>query len=341
MELDVRKRKILEAIIMDYIATAEPVGSRTISRKYNLGVSPATIRNEMADLEELGYLEQPHTSAGRVPSDLGYRYYVDFLMSKVIIDKNTKNNITKHYYNKINQLEDIIKQTSKILSQMTNYTALVLAPQIEQSTFQHIQLLLIEPGRTLVVIITDSGRIENRILEIPESVTKHDLDLISKVLNDQLKGLAVKNWDRQVMNAVHTQLVQEHRVTALVMELLDSILMDDSDDKVYLGGALNILNQPEFMDVEKAKNLFKLLEKEDVLANVMKEDNREGVNVRIGTENKYKEIQDCSIITATYALNGRVVGTIGVLGPTRMKYSHVVSAVEFLTQILSNALKNI
>ena len=341
MKLDARKQKVLEAIVIDYIATAEPVGSRTIARKYNLGVSPATIRNEMADLEEMGLIEQPHTSAGRIPSDTGYRYYVDCLMKRAIIAEEVQALIERAFQTKIKQLEDLIQIVGKVLSQITNCTALVLAPQIGKSTLQLIQLMLIEPGKALVVIVTDSGRIENKVLEIPENLTKEDLELVSKILNDKFKGISLNEWKQIMLRDLYSQLITQKKVLTLILELIDTILTVDNEDKVYLGGTLNILNQPEFKDVTKVRNLFELLEKEDVLRELLKDNSGDEVTVRIGTENKYEVMQDCSIITATYRLNGEVIGTIGVLGPTRMHYSKAVSIVEYLTQVLSLSIKKL
>lgn len=339
MELDARKEKILAAIVRDFIITAEPVGSRTISRKYDLKVSPATIRNEMADLEDMGLLEQPYTSAGRIPSNLGYRYYVDCLMERIALNDEVKLIIHGNIHSRIKQLEELIQEATKTLSQITNYTSLVLAPQISKSTIQMVQLILIEPGKALVVIITDAGQIENRILDIPEGFTKPDLDLVSSVLNAKLKGSNIHEWDKCIISDVYSQLVKQQKVLSTVIDLLSSIYLEEGEDKVYLGGTLNILNQPEFKDVTKVKNLFQLLEKEDVIRNVLQNSEHEGVTVRIGNENKYEGIQECSVITATYKIDGKVLGTIGVLGPTRMQYSHAVAIVEFLTQTLSATLR--
>lgn len=341
MEMDARKQKILEAIVHDYISTAEPVGSRTISRKYNIGVSPATIRNEMADLEEMGLIEQPHTSAGRIPSDAGYRYYVDCLMERATLAYEAQLLIESTFKSKIKQLEDLIQLSLKVLSQMTNYASLILAPHFGKSTLQLIQLMLIEPGKALIVVVTDGGRIENRILDVPESVTKTDLELVSQILNDKFKGLTVNDWEKAILKDVYSQLVKQQKVLSLAIELLSSVLNEETEDKVYLGGTLNILNQPEFRDVGKVKKLFELLEKEEVLSNLLKEEHQEGVHVRIGAENKLEVIQECSIITATYKLDGEVLGTIGVLGPTRMQYPQAMSIVEFLTKTLNMSLKKL
>jgi len=341
MELDARKRKVLEAIIIDYIATAEPVGSRTIARKYNLGVSPATIRNEMADLEEMGLIEQPHTSAGRVPSDAGYRYYVDCIMERKVLASEARRVIETTFQTKMKQLEELIQLSLKMLSSMTSYTSLVLAPQLGKSTLQLIQLMQVEPGKALMVVITDGGRIENMLIDIPESVTKTDLEVVSAVLNQKFKGLAVKDWDKTILKAVQSQLLRQQRVLSLALEFLDSLLSEEADDKVYLAGALNILNQPEFKDVSKVKSLLELLEDEDMLSSILKDETEEGITVKIGAENKLDSIKECSLITATYKLDGRTLGTIGLLGPTRMQYAQAMAILEFLTETLSFSLKRL
>jgi len=341
VELDARKRKVLEAIIIDYIATAEPVGSRTIARKYDLGVSPATVRNEMADLEELGFIEQPHTSAGRVPSDAGYRYYVDCIMERTVLAKEAKSLIEQSYQTKMKQIEELIQLSLKILSSMTSYTSLVVAPHFGKSTLQLIQLMQVEPGKALIIIVTNGGRIENRIIDIPEAVTKTDLEIVSAVLNEKFKGIAVKDWDKIILKAVQSQLLGQHKVFSLALEFLDSLLCDETEDKVYLSGALNILNQPEFKDISKVKNILELLENEDVVSSMLKDEGQGGIQVKIGTENKHDSIKECSIITATYKLDGKTFGTIGLLGPTRMQYAQAMSILEFLTENLSISLKRL
>ncbi|MFZ7103410.1 MAG: heat-inducible transcriptional repressor HrcA [Peptococcaceae bacterium] len=341
MELDARKRKILEAIIIDYISTAEPVGSRTIARKYDIGVSPATIRNEMSDLEEMGLIEQPHTSAGRIPSDAGYRFYVDCIMEKAVLAQEAKNLIENTFHSKIKQLEDLIQLALKTLSQMTNYTSLVLTPQLGKSTLQMIQLMLIEPGKALIVVVTDGGKIENWIVDIPPSVTKEDLEIVSTVINEKFKGLAVKDWDRIILEEVHSKLMRQHKVVSLALEFMGSLLNEETENKVYMAGALNILNQPEFKDITKVKSLLQLLENEDVVSNILKDEIEEGIHVKIGNENKFEIVKDCSIITATYTIDGKVLGTVGLLGPTRMNYSQAVSVLDFLTETLTASLKKL
>lgn len=338
MEMDERKQKILQAIILDYIATAEPVGSRTISRKYNLGVSPATVRNEMADLEELGLIEQPHTSAGRIPSQSGYRYYVDCLMEKEPLNKEIKDMISKAMMGRIRETEALIQVSSKLLSQLTNYTALVLAPAFGRNALRHLQILPINDSKAVVVIVLDNGHVEHKVIDVPGSLKQEDFSAISRVLNEQLYGLSVEQWRPTILRTIYQELLYQRNLLNNVIELVENAISLEEENKVYLGGTLNILNQPEFKDLEKVKSILELLEQETAIREVLHPAPEAGITVKIGTENIHQSMKNCSLITATYHLNGRVIGTLGVLGPTRMEYSKAVSILEYLTEALSKAI---
>lgn len=340
MEMDERKEKVLQAIILDYIATADPVGSRTIARKYDLGVSPATVRNEMSDLEEMGLLEQPHTSAGRIPSQLGYRYYVDCLMEKEPIALEKREAVRNLFLTRIKETEASIQLASKMLSQLTNYTALVLAPFYGQNTLRHIQLLPLEPGKAVVVIVLDNGHVEHRVMEIPEALQDKDLIMISKLLNKHLHGLTLEQWRNTIMQSIYHELSHQEKLLKNVIEHIEKSLMVEHEQRVYLGGTLNMLNQPEFKQIEKVKALLKLLEEDTILKEVLTSQ-EEGVVIKIGKENRYDGMKECSLITATYQLNGKVIGTLGVLGPTRMEYSRAISMLELLTTALTEGLKKV
>ena len=341
MEMDSRKEKILEAVVLDYIETAEPVGSRTISKKYNLGVSSATIRNEMADLEEMGLIEQPHTSAGRVPSDAGYRYYVDYLMSKSDIQEEAQQVITKAIQDKQQQVGDVLQNSMKMLADITNCTTVMMLDNTHASALKLLQLLLVEPGKALMVILMEDDKIENRFLEIPESMTKEDLDLVSKMINQNLKGLKVDDWQRNILENIFQNLTRQRKVVDCALEMLSSILgIQDTDQKIYLNGGLNMLSQPEFKDVNKVKNLLHSLEQQDVLAQLMKaDDNETGITVKIGAETGLDEVKDCSVIVANYKVKGETVGKVGLIGPTRMDYATAVSMLNAMAQTLEEAYK--
>lgn len=336
MKLDNRKQQILIAIIQDYIATAEPVGSRTIARKYKLGVSPATIRNEMADLEEMGLIEQPHTSAGRVPSDQGYRYYVDNLMQREELTEDEEDIIRNGYESKVKDIGKVIQDTGNLLSQLTNYAAVVLNSQSKKAAFKHIQLIQMNPDQAMVVVVTEAGTVHHRIIDIPESITVEDLETISSVLNRKLQGRVMEDIRLTLIKEIYFELAKQKHILNKAMELVREGLTLETEDKIYLGGVFNILNQPEFHNVEKVKTLLSLLEQEQLLCKLMSGVNESnGVTVRIGGEMSNEHMQECSMVIGTYCLGNEPIGSIGVLGPTRMDYARVVTIVEYMTKNLS------
>ncbi|TEB07231.1 Heat-inducible transcription repressor HrcA [Pelotomaculum schinkii] len=340
MKMDDRKQKVLLAIVHDYIATAEPVGSRTIAKKFRLGVSPATIRNEMADLEEQGYIEQPHTSAGRVPSEQGYRYYVDYLMQKHDLSAEEEDLIRSEFDIKVKDIGQVIQKTGQLLSQLTHYTAMVLTPSIGTSRFKHIQLVSMNPTQAMVVVVMDNGTLHHRLIDIPESISTDDMETISRILNAKLRGLTNENIKLTLVKEIYFELARHKHILDLAMELLEDSLTMKSEDKIYLGGVFNMLNQPEFHNVEKVKTLLSILEQEKLLYGLMTGEEQDvGVTVRIGGEIKNKEIKECSMVTAAYSVAGRKMGSMGVLGPTRMEYAKVISVVDFMTKNLSQALE--
>ena len=337
--LDERKRQILQAIIDDYISTAEPVGSRTIARKYDLGISPATVRNEMADLELLGYLEQPHTSSGRIPSVKGYRFYVDCLLAPPQISDRDIAIIDNWYHTKARRIEEVFQETVKIMSRMTSNVSMVLAPQVSQCTFKYIQFLPLDERRSIVVIVTDTGLIENKIIAIPEGLSHEDLGRVANAINSRLGGLAVDLITTPVLKDIQNDILPDPQVYERAITLLKQVLTVDKNEKVYLGGTTQMLNQPEFRDVDKIKGLLTMLEEDRLLCDILHMPNSDGVIVTIGQENKYTGIHDCSVVQATYRIDGQVVGTVAVLGPTRMEYGKTMSVLKFMQRHLGEILK--
>lgn len=338
LRIDERKQKVLEAIIKDYVATAEPVGSRTIARKYGLGVSPATIRNEMADLEEMGLIEQPHTSAGRIPSQRGYRYYVDHLMEKYDLTESEKSSISNSFARKIREIDLTIQETGRLLSQLTNYTSIVMGPVPLQKVISRIEFIPLQVGKIMLILVSDTGMVMHKILDMPESIEENDLHRISQALNLRLQGVMFDNIKRTLLQELRSELMRQRQLLATVLEILDEYLRSGGEEKIYLGGILNILNQPEFRNIERIKKLIAVLEEEDFLRELLAEGEGEGVTVRIGDENRRQEFQDCSVVIANYEVGGRVVGRLGILGPTRMEYPRAVSVVEFVSRALSEVL---
>ncbi len=333
MLLDDRKLKILQAIIDDYIYSAEPVGSRTIAKKHELGLSSATIRNEMADLEEMGLLEQPYTSAGRVPSDKGYRLYVDQLMKINELTESEIEKIRNDMNIRINELSQLIRNASAVMSKFTKYTSIAVTPHMKQSVLKAVQVVPIEPGKALVIIVTDSNIVRNNLIRIPESVTPDFLIQISNMLNEQLKGFTLEMLKSDILNEKFEKLTA--LPYGLIKPLLDGIedLIKTIDKpEVYLEGATNILNFPEFKEVDKAKEFLNILDEKklvsDLLINNTNKNNE--IIIHIGNENDIEGIKDCSLVTASYSVGNHVIGTIGIIGPTRMEYSKVVSSMNYI-----------
>jgi heat-inducible transcriptional repressor len=335
--MDERKARILQAIVLDYIATAEPIGSRTISKKYDLGVSPATVRNEMSDLEDLGLIEQPYTSAGRIPSQKGYRYYVDFLMEKPALPQDVKTYIRNILHDRIKEAEIAAQTAIRLLSQFTNYTAMMLMPAMEYRTLQHIQLFPLNEGqKAVLVIVLDNGHVEHRTMDMSVSMTAEEMRMVTDVLNHSLRGLTVDQWNKNTLKRIHKELDIRRAFLSEAMELLEHILLDEGEHKLLLGGSLKFLNQPEFKNVEKVKELFTLLEEDQVMREALSlHKDEKGLFVRIGDENLHEGMKGCSLIVTTYEIDGQTVGTMGVLGPVRMDYSKSIGMMEFITHVLA------
>ena len=339
MKMDERKQKILKAIVQDYIATAEPVGSRTISRKFDLGVSPATIRNEMADLEEIGLIEQPHTSAGRIPSDLGYRYYVDYLMDPLILNEEDKSNINNEIVNRLNEVQEVIEYTGKLISQVTSLTSLVLGPKSRNSVLNRLYFLPYESGKAIMVTVKENGSVENNIVEIGDT-TPEDLQILANIFNEKMSGTKVQDLKTGLIREIYSELSKKRRMIDSMMGILERMFEDTASDiseRVYLGGTLNMLNQPEFRDLNKVKTLFTVFEENSKLKDLLKQ-SKDGICITIGSENPDEVFKDCSVISATYQINGKQIGSIGVLGPTRMDYGKAITIVDYMTKSLTEML---
>jgi len=333
--MDERKKQVLHAIINDYVATAEPVGSRTISKKYGLGVSSATIRNEMSDLEDLGYIEQPHTSAGRIPSDKGYRYYVDCLMEKEKITLPEITRVTQLFAQKLTEMDQIVQATCHLLSQLTNYTAIILVPKQGEGTLERIQLIPVSMYRVMVVIVSNTGFINHRVLDLSNPIEPQRLQEMTNFLQNKLFGLNMEQVNLTLLKEITNQLSAHADFKDLVLGLMEQVSQSSKDERVFLGGALNMFNQPEFRDVEKLRTLLSSLEEDQVVKSILKKEGRAGTDISIGGENSIEGINQCSVITTDYKINGKTVGSIGILGPTRMNYSKAVTLVEYVTDQLS------
>ena len=335
MEMDERKLRILQAIIDDYILTGVPVGSRTISRKYDMGLSSATIRNEMSDLEELGYLDQPHVSAGRIPSAKAYRLYVDSLMKTGTIRDDSAATVAKHFTGRTRQMEDVIDHAASVISALTKYTAVVLPPQGRQTRMQTVQLVPVSRDAALVVIVTDTGIVRDSTVRIPADMDSDTLYAISRALTEELRGHTLAEACELL-----PEMTRRMEANQELMQELYGFLEDRRESPrqphVAIGGTSNMLSYPEYSDVEKARSFLSLMETRDRLADIITGDGEMAFTVRIGPETGVPEMLDCSIVTSTYSTRSGQQGTIGVIGPTRMQYSRVLSILNVMGQQLTD-----
>ena len=338
--LDDRKKRILQAVVQDYISSAEPVGSRTLARKYDLGVSSATIRNEMADLQMLGYLEHIHTSSGRIPSSKGYRLYVDSLLPVQPMSEEEKAVINKWYQNKVQQVDQVFQETAKIISRLTRNVSLVLAPQISQAAFRCMQFLPLDDHRVIAVLMTDAGFVENRIMEMPAGAAFEDFQRMAAVINGCLAGHTLGAIQKSSLKQIQGE-IGDSGLYESALQLINKALDSQKKERLYLGGTTEMLEQPEFHNVDKVKDLLIMLEKDQLMKDILKAHLGDGLTVSIGQENDYSGIKDCSIITATYHLDGELLGSMAVLGPTRMEYGKTMSLLNYMNQNLTEVIKRL
>ncbi|MBE6102891.1 MAG: heat-inducible transcription repressor HrcA [Selenomonas ruminantium] len=338
VELDARKQKVLKAIIDDYIESAEPVGSRTLARKHDLGVSPATIRNEMADLEMLGYLEHLHTSSGRIPSSKGYRFYVNGLIPPKPVSEEEKKLINDWYRTRVRRIDEVFQETARIISKVTKNVSLVLAPQMTQARFRVLQFLPLDDRRVITVLMTDAGFVENKIVEMPAGATFEDFQRMAEVINKNLAGRSLAAISPEKLLPIRDEIGDEGLYES-ALEVVNRALESGKQERLYLGGTTQMLTQPEFHDVEKVKHTLMMLEKEELIKDILHAHMGDGLEVTIGQENEDSQMQDSSIITATYHLNGELLGTIAVLGPTRMEYAKAMSLLEYMNDNLTEVIR--
>lgn len=347
MELDERKLKILKAIIRNYLETGEPVGSRTLSKYTDLKLSSATIRNEMADLEELGYIIQPHTSAGRIPSDKGYRLYVDDMMrekSQEVSGKEKEVEDMKEFLiERVDKVELLLQQLAKLLADNTNYATMVTAPKYSGNKVKFIQLSRVEPGKILVVVVIDGNIVKNTILEVEEELSDETLLQLNMLCNTTLNGLSISEINLGVIAKLKEQAGIHREIVGSVLDAVAEAITVDNDLQIYTSGATNIFRYPELSDQEKAKNLIGAFEHKEQLTNLVQEfpesDGSHGIQVYIGSETPVQTMKDCSVVTATYELEEGVKGTIGIIGPKRMDYERVVNILKTMTTQLDNIYK--
>ncbi|WP_321015913.1 heat-inducible transcriptional repressor HrcA [Hungatella effluvii] len=340
-QLDGRKITILKAIIKTYLETGEPVGSRTISKYTDLNLSSATIRNEMSDLEELGYIVQPHTSAGRIPSDKGYRFYVDQIMQE---KEEEFTEIKELMLKRVDRVELLLKQMARILAQNTNYAALISAPQYHRNKLKFIQLSKVDDGKLLVVIVVEGNMIKNTMIPISQQLSDEGLLNLNILLNNALNGLTIEEINLDVISRLKEQAgIHSEVVDRVLNEVAEAIRADDDDLQIYTSGATNIFKYPELSDGEMASRLIGTLEQKELLQELVDDVNSSesssGIQVYIGEEAPVQTMRDCSIVTANYELGEGLRGTIGIIGPKRMDYEKVLNTLRNLMTQLDSILK--
>jgi heat-inducible transcriptional repressor len=339
MELQARRRRILAAVVDDYVQTAEPIGSETLARKHDFGVKPATIRNELAAMSELGYLRQPHTSAGRVPSDLGYRYYVDQLMPSPSLNPG-ETDLAMHGYDPTAvEVEEIVQQTCRILSSLTNCTSLATNPRADRVQVRQVALLSLKSGRLLLVTLLDTGHIDHRAMDCKYTASVSDVTTVGNLANARFSGVDLSGFAAAADEEIPNELRPLEWLYRNVCALVRQALVAATDDEVYVEGTGYILKQPEFVYSSRIAWLLDILEQRRLLFEVLGSAILGGdVTVIIGSENRFGDASDCSFVASGYSVNGRACGSIGVVGPTRMDYSRAVAAVRFMSANLSELL---
>ena len=342
MELDERKITILKAIIKNYMDTGEPVGSRTISKYMDTKWSSATIRNEMSDLEEMGYIIQPHTSAGRIPSDKGYRFYVDQIMQE---KDNEVTEIQELMIQRVDRLESVLKKLAKLLARDTNYAAMISGPQYHRNKLKFIQLSKVDTYKLLIVTVVEGNIIKNTIVNVQEEISNEDILNLNILLNSNLNGLTIEEINLGVISKMKEQAGTHSQVVDLVLNEVAAVIKADEDDlQIYTSGATNIFKYPELSDNQKASQLLSTLEHTENLQKLVNDvnesDSETGIQVYIGEESPVQAMKDCSVVTANYDLGEGIRGTIGIIGPKRMDYEKVLKTLRTVMTQLDATFKN-
>ncbi len=339
-ELTDRQKKILSIIVDSYVETVEPVGSRMISKRYNLDLSPATIRNEMSDLEEAGLVMHPHTSAGRIPTDLGYRYFIDYLLKREEISQHLAADISKQFRSEMEGLNDLIEKASHILAAMTEQTGIVSYPEMKDLSFGEISLHRLDLTHVLVIWVTTTGFVQNQVVDMREEISEDILKKITNFFNKELAGWPLCEMPQEISKRLSQHKDSLYLLYKRALQIVEGSLKKVETTRICLEGSSHILEKPEFQNIDKSRLLFQALEKRDQLFNLLRSDQHDqGVQVHVGRENKWEEIWGCSLITANYKYRDKVVGVIGILGPSRMRYGTVISFVDYLSRELSQALE--
>jgi heat-inducible transcriptional repressor len=344
VSLDERKARLLRAVVHEFIKTAEPVGSKALAGRYTLGISPATIRNELAALEEQGFLSHPHTSAGRVPTDRGYRFYVDSLSGVGELARAQRDGVMR-FLEGAAGLEETLQRTSLLLASLTHYTAMVAPPALDRSRVRHIELVALSPHVVMLVLIVDTGRVEQRLLETGGEVSTEDLEEVRRRLNEKLVGERLNRAELVLSSMVETVPMEQRWLFTVVADLLGQVVSDRTSERVWLGGQAHIVGPGAFDELETVRQVYEFLEQQVLVLRLLQMalnpgSGSEQISVVIGSENELEGMQACSLVTSTYPA-GDTIGTIGVLGPRRMDYLRAMAAVQAVASYLGNLLDDV
>ncbi len=331
--LNDRKKQILQAVIEEYINTAEPVSSGTLVEKYGLDFSSATIRNEMADLEKEGYLEKPHTSAGRIPSVKGYRFYVDELLNDENISLDEIQYIKTQLETKVNEMEDLTKITTNTISDITHYATVAIGPNSNNNLIKDIKFILLGERMLMAVILTENGAIKETIIKYDEDINQNQVDGLNYTFNNKLRGKPLEKIDKPMEEYILSTMSDQVNVIKPIIGQLNKAI--EESDKIYLKGANNVFDFPEFEKIDTARNFLSILDTKEQMLEVLNSGFAKDINVYIGEENEKEELKDLSIVTFKHTVAGKDLGTIGIIGPKRMNYSKVISIMKYISKKLN------
>ena len=334
-----RRAQILRALVSDYVTSGEPVGSKTLVERYRLGVSAATVRNELAALEDAGLIYQPHTSAGRIPTDAGYRFFVDRFASNGKLPDKDAREVRRFFVEPRWELEDALRQTASLLSTLTDHAAVVFAPALDRSTVRHFELVLLPGDRAMVVVVTDTGRVENHVIKVPSEMDEEQLNNAAQMLNRVLVGLPLEQVPAKIAEELARFPLELREVVGTLAATLADELAESDSDRVFLEGTSNIVDEQKFSDLETVRQVIETLEHRRLLLEVLADGfSIDSVSIRIGAENPVQEMQSCAVIAAPYGLEGIAIGSLGVVGPTRMDYRRTIAAVHEVASNLGRML---
>lgn len=341
-DLSKRDQHVLEAVVTDYIHTGEPVGSRTISKRYGVNVSSATIRNVMADLEEMGFLHQPHTSAGRIPTERGLRFYLDSIMQFKALEEREREMIREAFRNELPDVKELLRRTSRVLSRFCRQAGVVLWPKLTLTLFKRIEFIRLRAHQIMVLLVSKTGLVHHTLVEWEEDIGQEELDKYSRYLNDLLEDMPLGEVKQRVLEEMRDEKVLFDQLYSRALKITDRVFQQDLESSdVYIEGRTNLLNNPEFADVDRMRRILDAFEDKSRIIRLLDRTlrNSTGVQIILGTENDLQELNEISLISSPYRRGDTLLGVMGVIGPLRMDYSRIIPVVEFTADLLSRLLE--